>query len=305
MNEAKILVIGSINMDLVVQAGRMPGPGETVMGHTFVTVPGGKGSNQAVAAARLGAQVHMVGAIGADDFGNELRDGLEDEGIDTTHVGRVDIASGVALIQVDALGENAITVVPGANGAVRLPPPLAFDTLLASAGVALMQLEIPLETVVAAIHACKAAGVPIILDPAPVPDAGLPELLYHVDVFTPNQHEATVLSGIQIKDRSTAEQAARYLKNQGAQRVVLKMGSEGAYVLDTDNVFDHVAATKAPVVDTTAAGDAFTAALGVGLARGWSLVEATRLGCAAGSLAVRSRGAQDAMPVWDDVADLL
>lgn len=292
-------------MDLVVQATRMPGPGETVMGQSFVTVPGGKGANQAVAAARLGAQVHMVGAVGADDFGNELRAGLEDEGIHIPHVGRVDTASGVALIQVDAQGENAITVVPGANGAVRLPTLLEFDALLASVSVVLIQLEIPLNIVGAAIRACRQAGVPVILDPAPAPPGGLSRAHYDVDIFSPNQHEASVLSGQKVVDVASAAQAARHFKLQGAQRVVIKMGSEGACVLDIDDTFTHVPAFETAVVDTTAAGDAFTAALGVGLAKGWSVVEATRLGCAAGSLAVRQLGAQDAMPAWADVASLL
>ena len=208
MTDASMLVIGSINMDLVVQATRMPGPGETVMGQAFVTVPGGKGANQAVAAARLGAAVHMIGAVGADDFGNELRAGLQEEGIHITHVGRVDTASGVALIQVDAAGENAITVVPGANSAVRLPPSLAFDELLASVSVVLMQLEIPLELVATVIDTCQQVGVPVMLDPAPAPAGGLSTAHYAVDVFTPNQHEASVLSGEKVVDVGSATRAS-------------------------------------------------------------------------------------------------
>ncbi len=305
MREAHILVIGSVNMDLVVHANRMPGPGETVMGQTFVTVPGGKGANQAVAAARLGAKVAMIGAVGDDKFGNDLRAGLETEGIQTRHLARSAAASGIALIQVDAGGENAITVVPGANAAVVLPAEQAMDTLLDTADVVLMQLEIPLKTVADAIERCTQAGVPVLLDPAPVPATTFPQALYNVNVFTPNQHEAAALTGIPVVDNASATKAARKLQLLGAQQVVLKMGGAGALVLDADDTITHVPALPAAVVDTTAAGDAFTAALGVGLSKGQSLIEATQLGCAAGSLAVQKRGAQDAMPVWGDVVALL
>ncbi len=302
----RVLVVGSINMDLVVGSRRMPQPGETIMGHTFATVPGGKGANQAVAAARLGAQVTFMGCVGGDEFGSELRKGLQREGISTQFLtSKAEVASGVALIQVDEKGENAITVVPGANSRLKLVDIPGARAAIEDADIVLIQLEIPLSTVAFTISCCRGAKVRIILDPAPVPAEPIPEQLYQVDVLSPNQHEAEALTGIPITNPASAHEAAAMLVERGARQVVLKMGAAGAFVLDEAGVATDIGAFEAKVVDTTAAGDAFTAALGVGLARGMNAVEAARLGCAAGSLAVSKPGAQDAMPHWKDVAGLI
>ncbi len=293
-------------MDLVVNSRRMPAPGETIMGHSFLTVPGGKGANQAVAAARLGASVDMIGCVGEDAFGVTLRNRLEAENVSTRGVKALaNVESGVALIQVDDAGENAITVVPGANGLVdlnKLPDAVAA---IQQADIVLIQLEIPLASVSETIRVAREANVPMILDPAPVPLEKLPDDLYLVDVLSPNQLEAEALTGIAVHDASSAEKAAYVLQKRGAGEVVIKMGAAGAFVLSAEGECCVVPSFPAEVLDTTAAGDAFTAALGIGLARQLSLVEATRLGCAAGSLAVREPGAQDAMPTWNEVQQVL
>lgn len=302
----RVAVVGSINMDLVVNSPRMPAPGETRIGTSFVTVPGGKGANQAVAAARLGARVDMIGCVGDDAFGRVLRTGLEREGIATAHVHVAGGASsGVALIQVDQAGENAITVVPGANGRLDTGHLQHAKAVLTSADVVLLQLEIPHPTVSAVIAICRSAGVKTILDPAPAPDADPPEMFWRADVVSPNQHEAEALSGVRVTDMDSAVRAARILQDRGVQNVVIKLGARGALMLDAGGRTEMVPAFDAPVVDTTAAGDAFTAALGWGLASGMSMVQATRFGCAAGSLAVQRAGAQDAMPDREAVAGVL
>ena len=289
-------------MDLVVNSRRMPMPGETVSGHTFSTVPGGKGANQAVAAARLGCDVTMIGCVGDDEFGRVLKRGLANEGIDTRTVKSVaGMASGVALIQVDENGENAITVVAGANGELVLSEIPGAEAAIQDADVVLMQLEIPLSAVADAVKCCSTTNTLCVLDPAPVPEGEIPEGLYWVDVLSPNQHEAEGLTGVPVHDAVSALQAAHVLQRRGANHVVVKMGAAGAFALDQRGASYIVPPFSANVVDTTAAGDAFTAALGVGLAQQMRLAEATRFGCAAGSLAVQRAGAQEAMPVLKDV----
>lgn len=293
-------------MDLVVNCKRMPAPGETLIGRKFSTLPGGKGANQAVAAARLGGGVSMIGCLGDDAFGRTLRTGLEHEGIETQQVKTVaGVSSGVALIQVDELGENAITVVPGANSEIRLGNDVDAKALIQQADVMLIQLEIPLAEVVQAITIAKSAGVLTILDPAPAPTSTVPGALYAVAVLSPNQHEAESLTGVKVIDYTSATHAARELKSKGAENVVIKMGGQGALAMDASGNSIEVSTFDADVIDTTAAGDAFTAALGIGLGSGMSLEEATRMGCAAGSLAVQTAGAQDAMPDWSTVMKVL
>lgn len=292
-----IVVVGSINMDLVARMARLPRPGETVSGIDFQTIPGGKGANQAVAAARLGASVTMIGRVGDDAFGQSLKQSLAGYGVLTDHVqSTAGCASGVALINVEASGANSIVVIPAANG--RLSPADVADCtmLIASADALIVQLETPPETVIAAVETARQLGVRTILDPAPVPSGGIPDALLRVDVISPNQTEAEALTGIVVDGIEAAERAARILKQRGCREVVIKMGEAGAVVVDESGRMEHVAAAETSVVDTTAAGDAFTAGLTIALCEGKSLIEAARFGCAAGTLACMTLGAQPAMP---------
>ncbi len=298
IHSPRIIVVGSINMDLVATVDSFPQPGETIVADGLVSNPGGKGANQAVAAARLGAQVSLVGCLGNDPFGRELRDSLDLSGVDSSLLQVTDDApSGTAWIQVDAAGENMITVVPGANSLLRPDHLTGVRHELTHADALLLQLEIPLDTVEAAIELARSAGVPVILDPAPVPRT-FPGSLYQVEVLTPNATEAASLLQTAI---DAPERAARALHEQGAQQVVLKRGKSGATILDRDGQIEHVAAHRVDAVDTTAAGDAFTAALAVQLARGDELSAATRFAVAAGAVAVTRLGAQQAMPTSEEV----
>ncbi len=298
-----IVVVGSINMDLVARMARLPRPGETVPGDGFQTIPGGKGANQAVAAARLGTRVTLVGRVGDDSFGETLRRSLVEYGVSTEHVLITEgCSSGVALIGVEATGANSIIVIAGANG--RLSP---YDVssradVIAAADALIVQLETPFDTVATAIRLAREAGVRTILDPAPAPSGPLPSELLAVEILSPNQTEAEALTGIAVHDVASARITARRLRELGAKAVVLKLGEFGAFVLDEAGREEHAPARAASVVDTTAAGDAFTAGLAVALAEGKSLPDAARFGCAAGTLACMKFGAQPAMPSRDDVS---
>ncbi len=289
-------------MDLVARMDRLPKPGETVSGETFQTISGGKGANQAVAAARLGARVSMIGRIGDDSFGVILRKNLNSAGVDTIHVLETSgVSSGVALIGVEQSGANAITVVPAANGRLTPDDVQSCRELIATANALVVQLETPIETVAAAIQIAKQHGVLTVLDPAPAPKKPLPRELMTVDILSPNQSEAEALTGIPVVDWETALQAAQAMKKLGANAVVLKMGEFGALVCDRDGSIHQVAACKVEVVDTTAAGDAFTAALAVALCKGQSLKDAAHFGSLAGTLACTKFGAQPAMPTSDEL----
>jgi ribokinase len=315
----RFTVIGSINMDLVSQVDRFPEPGETRTGKEFGIFPGGKGANQAVALARLGGDVLMVGKVGDDVFGKRYREIFEAEGIDDGAVSTYDGSNGVAAIQVNDAGENIIIYTPGANNAVD---PDYLDSVRASlpgganqaggsggrgsnpeAGFYLFQLELPLETVTRGLEICREAGGTSILDPAPAQE--LPaSVLKLVDIITPNQGEAALLSGVEVTDADSARKAAEALVSRGAGSVVLKVGAEGAYVLK-DGEFTHVAGFSVNVKDTTAAGDSFNAGLAFALRRGDDLVEAARFACAVGALSTTAVGAQSGMPGLDAVEELL
>ncbi len=299
---ANVIVIGSINMDLVLRCERMPRPGETLAGHDMFTAPGGKGANQAVAAARLGARCRMVGRVGDDGFADELLAGLERAGVVTDAVHpTADCSSGIAVIHVDAAGENAITLVAGANGQLSPDDITQAQSLIAQADVMLLQLEVPLPTVCAAMRLARRHGVMSILDPAPAPATGLPDELFAVDLITPNQTEAQLLTGEPVHGVAEAKLVAAELIRRGAGRAVIKLGEHGAVALDAHGEVMHTPAFAVDVVDTTAAGDAFTAALGVGLAEKMALADAVRLACAAGGLAAGQLGAQQAMPTREQV----
>lgn len=299
-----VVVFGSINMDLVVRAPRLPAAGETLIGRTFFTAPGGKGANQAVARARLGAPTHMIGRVGGDVFGETLRDGLRAYGVGVTGVA-VDPGqpSGVALIAVDDAAENFIIVVPGANGAIGSDMLARLDATLPSARVLLLQLEIPLEAVLAAAQAARRHGVTTILDPAPARSLP-PDLYAATDVLTPNETEAALLAGFPVRDADDARRAARVLLARGARRVIIKMAGKGAYW--TDGITEQfVPAFPVEAVDTVAAGDAFNGALAAALDGGLPFAEAVRWGAAGGALAVTRAGAQAAMPDRAEILALL
>jgi ribokinase len=298
----RIVVVGSINMDLVARVPRLPTPGETVIGRDLHFIPGGKGANQAVAAARLGAETTLCGRLGDDAFSATLRAGLEREGVETSRVlTTTNTASGVAWIGVDASGENAITVIPGANGAVTPADVESWSPCLQSADVILLQLEIPLDAVVSTAERARRYGTRVILDVAPAPASALPEALWAADIVSPNQTEAAALTGIEVRDLASAERAARSLRDLGARCVVLKLGELGALVLESRHAAVHIPAPVIEPVDATAAGDAFTAALAVAWSEGMSLCDAARFACAAGACACLAMGAQPALPTRDAV----
>jgi ribokinase len=296
-----IVVVGSINMDLVADTPRIPRPGETLTGTNFTTTPGGKGANQAVAVARLGYPVYMVGMVGEDVFGQALLDNLIQAGVTTEAVARVPGPSGVAPILVSATGENSIVVVPGANGKVT---PAFIDqqkALISSAGMVLCQLELPIETVSHTLTLCADAGVPVTLDPAPA--APLPQSAWaKVTWFTPNETEAAFyLDDSQLDPETAAEK----LLSRGLQGVILKRGSEGAWVAQNDRHGTSIPPFPVEAVDTVAAGDCFNGAFAVALLEGRDPVAAAKFASAAAAISVTRRGAQASMPNRADVESFL
>jgi len=306
MGKDSILVVGSINMDMVIRVQTMPAPGETVLGGGFQTSFGGKGANQAVAVARLGGTCRLIAAVGDDEFGPALRSNLQKEGIDcgalATKAGE---PSGVAVILVDANGENSIVVSSGANHRVTPDDDLfPNERLFAEAAIVVLQLELPLPTVRAAVELARRHHCRIILDPAPAP-VTLCDELCRVDVLTPNITEAERISGTRAEDAAADKLVASAIIQRGAKNVVLKLGGRGSLVVTADGHFYTVPPFKVPIVDTTAAGDAFTAALAVAMARGDRLRDAARFANAAGALACTRLGAQSAMPTAQEVAALM
>ena len=295
-----IVVVGSINMDLVAHAHRIPVPGQTVIGAGFHTTPGGKGANQAVAAARLGYPTQMAGAVGEDVFGQALLDNLAAAGVGTSAVQRVPGPSGVASIVIADSGENAIVVVPGANGKVD---PAAVDRhsdLLRSAGMVLCQLELPMDTVSHLLALCAEAGVPVMLDPAPA--ATLPEEVWsQVAWFTPNETEAEFYCGQKV----SPEIGARRLLARGLKGVVLKCGAEGTYVAVADGHAAWVDPFPVEAVDTVGAGDCFNGAFAVALLQGRHPWAAAWLASAAAAISVTRHGAQASMPTCAEVEEFL
>lgn len=282
-------------MDLVAKAPRLPVPGETLLGHNFSTIPGGKGANQAVAVARLGIPTSMIGRVGGDNFGQELLVSLQADGVQTNGV-LVDESehSGVAVIAVDDRGENHIIVIPGVNGNINEEDVERLTHQLAGAVALLLQFEIPVLAVQTAAQAAQKAGVRVILDPAPVfPD--VPTDLYPlVDIITPNAVEAGQLVGFQVDSPETAAQAATILRRRGVNTVVIKLGAQGVSCTTVDETF-FVPAFAVQAVDTVAAGDAFNGGLAAALAEGLSIRQAVVWGAAAGALASTKPGAQPSM----------
>jgi ribokinase len=295
----RIVVVGSINLDLVATAAHLPAPGETVIGNVFNTFFGGKGANQAVAVSKLGYPVTMIGKVGEDAFGLQLLQSLKSDGVETSFIDRVPGASGVALIITDGKGENNIVVVPGANSQLRPSDIEQHQDVLSNAGIILTQLEIPLETVDALAKIAKEQNVPLILDPAPA--QFLPaSILRNLRWITPNEVETSHLLhnyGPEIPESEAAEQ----LLAQGVTHVVLKLGARGALVVEDAKTKTLVPGFSVKPVDTTAAGDAFNGAFAVALLRGKTAPEAARFANAVAAISVTRRGAQQSMPGLEEV----
>lgn len=290
-----IVVIGSLNMDLVVSVDRRPVKGETVIGHGFFTSPGGKGANQAYAAGKLGARTTMLGKAGQDVFAGQLIDQLQRTGVDTSRIDQeADHPSGIALISIDADGDNSIIVAPGANMAITPADVEKWEPQIQGAKLIMLQLEIPLDAVVRAAEIANKHGVPVLLDPAPaqpLPD----ELLAKVDYITPNEHEICVLTGIEAVDSASVLEAANTLIRRGVKTVLAKRGGDGVVVVDCNKVM-QIEGYKLDAVDTTAAGDAFAGAFGAALTAGAGIEAAVRYANAVGAITVTRRGAQASMP---------
>ncbi len=293
-----ILVVGSLNADLVVRAPRFPEPGETISGEDLRIIPGGKGANQAVAAARQSASVGMVGRVGSDSFGPELINNLKQNNVDTSHV-QVDAqsATGTAIIVVDANGQNSIVLSPGGNG--KVSPADVNNVTFSDHKLLLLQLEIPIEAVLSATQRAKENGVRVLLNPAPaysLPD----ELISLPDFILPNESELSLLTNQLVNDISSAEKAAQTLIERGAQNVIVTLGANGASIVSSTQV-THVRTYQVKVVDTTAAGDAFIGGFAFALLQNKSLEEAVRYGCACGALATTKFGAQPSLPTREEV----
>ena len=299
-----IVVLGGINMALIGTAPRLPEPGETVLGDEFYLAPGGKGGNQAVAAARMGASAKMIGRVGGDMFGPGLLDDLRGYGVDVSGVAEdTGAASGIAVILLDASRQNHIVAIYGANRRCDDEQVVAAESALEGADALMLQLEIPAATSLKAARIAREMGVRVVWDPAPA--VGFPPEAYEVvDVLTPNQTEAEALTGVGVTDAESAESAARVLVGRGVGAVVVKLGEDGAYYL-SDGDAGHVPSYEVEATDTVAAGDAFGAAMTCVLADGASMGEAVRYGTAAGALAVTKPGAQAAMPSRAEVEALL
>jgi ribokinase len=302
----KIVVIGSLNMDLVGCAARIPVVGETITGHSYFSEPGGKGANQAYAAARLGGRVAMLGRVGGDNFGLQMRANLERANCDVSGLLIVpDISSGIALIFVADSGQNSIVIVPGANGRFSPEDIDAAQDFLADAAWVLLQLENPLPTVLAAARAAGRAGARVILDPAParsVPD----ELFALADIITPNESEAAILADLPPSSLNPdqARGIAQKLQARGANTVIVKLGEQGCLLVNRENS-ELLAAPAVKAVDTTAAGDVFNAGLAVALSEGLDLPSACRFANAAAALSVTKLGAQASAPTRAELNDFI
>jgi len=301
----RIVVVGSVSLDFVAGANRIPIPGETIIGDSFQTFHGGKGGNQAVAAARLGHPVSMVGCVGNDAYGPQLVSGMAKAGVDTEHFGAVPGSSGVAVIFTGAGGQNSIIVVPGSNGKLTRKEFERHLGALDGAGIILAQLEIPLETVEYLAETAEKRGIPLMLDPAPARE--LPVSLFRkISWITPNETETMILLNCKEKDLagSGAESAADELLSRGVRNVALKLGARGCLIA-TDGKKEFVPAYKVDAVDTTAAGDSFNGAFAVGLMRGMTAQDSASFACAAAAISVTRAGAQPSLPSESEVQTFL
>lgn len=300
MKNGEIVVIGSSNTDMVVKSGHLPSPGETVLGGHFIMNPGGKGANQAVAAARLGGAVTFIANVGDDVFGQEAVKGFQSHGINSDFVG-IDKGSpsGIALIMVDDQGENCISVALGANAAIQTADIDRARKVIGQASYVLIQLEIPIDVVEHAVELARQADIKVVLNPAPAQLLS-DDILSSLHMITPNETEAELLTGIKVDDEISARSAANALQEKGIDIVVITMGSLGAYVLSKE-LDQLIPCPSVKAVDTTAAGDTFNGALVVGLAEGMGLMEAVEFANKAAAFSVTIMGAQASTPSRDDL----
>jgi len=300
-----VVVVGSLNMDLVVRIPQIPQPGETLLGGVFKTYPGGKGANQAVAAARLGAHVTMIGCVGGDTFGQEMRNALIAEGIDTTYVlVQPESATGVALIQVDAKGQNSIAVASGANFQLTGADVEKGMQSIGKYDVLVMPLETPLETIYAAAKTASLSGAKVLLNPAPAQVLNQ-DLLELVDVLLPNEYEIALMTGVPpLQSAADARSAAEKLLSLGAKNLLVTMGSQGAVLFD-GKTESNIPVCPVQAVDTTAAGDCFVGALAVGLCEGKSIVASAEFASAAAAISVTRDGAQPSLPRREEVIQFM
>jgi ribokinase len=301
---SRVVVVGSSNTDMIIKLDRLPKPGETVIGGEFSTAAGGKGANQAVAAARAGGDVTLVARVGSDMFGRQAVERFTSDGIDIRHVLEDSSSpSGVALIFVDQHGENSIAVASGANARLAPADVLGASEAINSADIMVTQLETPVETVQAAVELAAEHGVRVVLNPAPARPLG-EDILRRVSVLTPNETEAALLTGMEVSHESEAEAAAEKLLAMGVGTVLMTLGARGAFVLNSDHR-ELVAGFPVEAVDATAAGDVFNGALAVALAEGVALTQAVRFANAAAALSVTKLGAQPSAPSRAEIEGFL
>lgn len=300
-----LCVLGSINVDHVIRVPYFPKAGETLTGHSYQIAYGGKGANQAVAAARLGANVKFIGTIGDDAIGQTMKSAFEKDGIDTSMIRTIpNQSTGLAMIQVSDEGENSIVISAGANADLTAERVQHYQNEIAQADMLLMQLESPLQAVELAAKIAKSAGTKVVLNPAPA--QLLPEsLLACLDMITPNETEAEILTGIKVTDEQTAAQAASAFHQKGIQTVLITLGSKGVYVSEKDQNGRIVAGFRVKAVDTTAAGDTFNGGLVTALLENKTLNEAIRFAHAAAAISVTRMGAQTAIPTKQETLDFL
>tara|TARA_B100001057_G_scaffold125637_1_gene124323 strand:+ start:4809 stop:5720 length:912 start_codon:yes stop_codon:yes gene_type:complete len=300
-NSNPIFVIGSINTDMVAMTEVLPSPGETVMSREFMMTAGGKGANQAVAAARMGGDVTMIGRLGNDVFAEQSIKRLKSENINCEFITKdTEKSSGVALISVDQNGENHIVVAPGANETLTKERLRSVLSQIPDNAIVMMQLEIPLESVVSVIEFCKKSDKKIILDPAPAKNL-TPEFTKSLYMITPNETEATAMTGVKIKDLRDVKKAAIKLLGSGFQYVLITMGANGVYLASQNDEFEYIPSPKVTTIDSTAAGDCFNGTLAVSLSQGLSVFEAAKKACRAASISVTRKGAQDSMPFINEL----
>ncbi len=299
----KIVVVGSSNTDMVVKSENIPAPGETVTGGEFLLAAGGKGANQAVAAARLGGEVLLISRIGKDMFGDKALEGYKKEGINTDWIIRdPDRATGVALILVDSRGENLISVASGANHFLSPADVERAESVIAKADMIVVQLETPFETLQYTAELATKHGVRLLLDPAPAPASPFPsELLRKIYCIKPNEHEARQLTGVAVSDSASAQIAADKLLESGTQTAIITLGTQGALVVERSGQGTLVSARQVQAVDSTAAGDAFSGALAVALGRGQALFDAARFASAAAAISVTRMGAQPSLATLEEM----
>ena len=305
--QANVVVVGSSNTDMVVKSQRIPSPGETVIGGEFVLAAGGKGANQAVAAARIGARVTFIAKVGADMFGDQAIENYKNEGINTDYILRdKENATGVALILVDEKGENLISVASGANEFLTPADIENVESVIAGADVVVTQLETSLEVLACTAKLAKKHHVPLILDPAPAPDVPLsPELLRDITCIKPNENETQRLTGIKVTDLVSAQKAADKLLSLGVKSVVITLGPEGILLVEKPGTGTHIPGFKVDAIDTTAAGDAFSGAFACGLAEGKNMTEAAKTASAVAAISVTRLGAQPSLPTKSELEAFL